>query len=98
MEAAKERMAELLPYAVAQGVPVLAGTDVAGSMAREVALLAELGLEPAQALSAGSDAARTFLGFQPAAANIVTYAHDPRDDPSLLDTPTAVVVNGIRIR
>jgi Amidohydrolase family len=98
LEEEKERMSELLPYAVAKGVPVLAGTDVAGSMAREVALLADLGLDPSQALAAASDTARTFLGFQPDSANIVTYAHDPRDDPSLLDTPAAVVVNGIRVR
>jgi imidazolonepropionase-like amidohydrolase len=98
LEAAKERMAELLPYAVAKGVPVLAGTDVAGSMAREVALLSELGLEPAQALAAASDTARKFLGFQFSSPNIVTYAHDPRDDPGLLDSPSAVVVNGVRVR
>jgi imidazolonepropionase-like amidohydrolase len=98
LETAKERMAELLPYAVARGVPVLAGTDVAGSMAREVALLSGLGLEPAQALAAASDTARKFLGFEFSSPNIVTYARDPRDDPGLLNIPSAVVVNGIRVR
>jgi hypothetical protein len=42
--------------------------------------------------------ARTFLDFQPSSANIVTYAHDPRDDPGLLSNPAAVAVNGIRVR
>ena len=98
LEGLKERMAELLPYAVARGVPVLAGTDVVGSIPREVALLAELGLEPAQALAAASDTARTALGFAPHAACIVTYANDPRSDPDVLNNPTAVVVMGSRIK
>ena len=77
IEDAKERLAELLPYAVARGVPILAGTDVVGSMSREISLLTQLGLEPAQALAAASDTARTFLGFQPSKANIVTSARGP---------------------
>lgn len=95
---ARERLAELLPYAVSKGVPVLAGTDLAGSVGREVAMLAELGLEPAQALAAASVTARTFFGFTSASPHIVTYSHDPRDDPGVLDTPLAVVVNGVRVR
>jgi imidazolonepropionase-like amidohydrolase len=98
IEDAKERLAVLLPYADARGVPILAGTDGGGSMSQEISLLTQLGLEPVQALAAASDTARTFLGFQPATANIVTYAHDPRDDPAILDSPTAVVVNGTRLR
>jgi hypothetical protein len=95
---AKERFGELLPRAVAQGVPVLAGTDVVGTVAREVALLAELGLDPAQALAAASTTPRDFLGVRAESADVVTYAHDPRLDPALLQSPTAVVVRGTRIR
>jgi hypothetical protein len=42
----RARVAELLPVAARLGVPVLAGTDVTGSIPREVALLAQMGLEP----------------------------------------------------
>jgi hypothetical protein len=45
--AGRARIAELLPLAVRLGVPVLAGTDVTRSIPPEVALLAQLGLEPA---------------------------------------------------
>jgi imidazolonepropionase-like amidohydrolase len=41
------RVTELLPLAVRLGVPVLAGTDVTGSIPGKVALLAQTGLEPA---------------------------------------------------
>jgi imidazolonepropionase-like amidohydrolase len=95
--AARDRLRELLPRAVSLGVPVLAGTDVVGSLPREVALLADMGLEPAQALAAASDAARRFLGAEPA-SDVVTYAADPREDPAVLATPVAVVLRGVRVR
>jgi len=79
-------------------VPVLAGADVVGTVAREVSMLAELGLEPAQALAAASSVARDFLGGTTESADVVTYARDPRLDPAVLGSPTAVVVRGTRIR
>ena len=91
------RVAELLPLAVRFGVPVLAGTDVTGSIPREVALLAQLGLEPKEALAAASAWPRSFLGA-PATADIVTYHHDPRENPGQLAHPAAVVAGGIRLR
>jgi imidazolonepropionase-like amidohydrolase len=91
------RIAELLPLAVRLGVPVLAGTDVTGSIPREVALLAQMGLEPQDALAAASTWPRRFLGAS-AAADIVTYHHDPRQDPGELAHPAAVVANGVRLR
>ena len=45
------RVTELLPLAVRLGVPV-SGTDVMGSIPGEVALLAQAGLEPKDALAA----------------------------------------------
>ena len=42
----RERLGELLPLAHRLGVPILTGTDIAGTLAREVALLAEHGLAP----------------------------------------------------
>jgi imidazolonepropionase-like amidohydrolase len=94
---ARERFAALLPLAVRLGVPVLAGTDVAGSIPREVALLAQLGLEPRQALAAASVWPRQFIGGV-TRADIVTYDHDPREDPEQLRLPAAVVAGGVRLR
>jgi nitroreductase len=87
------RVTELLPLAVRLGVPVLAGTDVTGSIPGEVALLARVGLEPQDALAAASTWPRRFLGAA-AAADTVTYHHDPREDPGQLAHPAAVVARG----
>jgi imidazolonepropionase-like amidohydrolase len=90
------RVAELPPLAVRLGVPVLAGTDVTGSIPREVALLAQMGLDPRDALAAASTWPRRFLGA-PATTDIVTYQHDLRQDPGQLACPAAVVADGIRL-
>jgi imidazolonepropionase-like amidohydrolase len=97
LQEGRTRVAELLPLAARLGVPVLAGTDVTGSIPREVALLAQLGLDPKDALAAASIWPRQFLGAA-ACADIVTYHHDPRDDPDQLADPAAVVVDGSRLR
>ena len=94
----RARLAELLPLAVRLGVPVLTGTDVVGSISEEVTHLVDLGLEPSQALAAASVWAREFLGETDARADVVTYEHDPREDPGQLTNPSAVVVGGIRLR
>jgi imidazolonepropionase-like amidohydrolase len=93
----RDRLAYLLPLAVSLGVPVMAGTDVVGSLPREVALLAGLGLSPSQALAAASTWPKQYIGGG-ARADIVTYHHDPRDDPGELAKPAAVVVGGTRLR
>jgi len=80
-----------------RGVPVLAGTDVTGSIPQEVALPAQMGLEPKDALATASTWPRRFLGA-PATADIVTYHHDPREDPGQLAHPAAVVAGRIRLR
>lgn len=95
---ARSRLPELLVHAVRAGVPVLAGTDVAGSIPQEVALLAEMGLEPAQALAAASVWPRQFINPHEDRADVVTYHHDPRDDPAELWHPAAVIVAGQRLR
>lgn len=94
----RERITELLPLAAQLGVPVLAGTDIMGSIPGEVALLAQYGLDPAQALAAASVWPRQFLRLDGASPDIVTYHHDPRDDPDQLATPAAVVMRGVRVR
>ena len=81
------------------GVPVLTGTDVAGTLAREVALLAEHGLPPAAALAAATTTGYRFLGEpfdQPGRpATLVTYQHDPPEDLAVLFSPSAVVIDGV---
>jgi imidazolonepropionase-like amidohydrolase len=93
----RERLRDCLPYAVARGVRVLAGTDVVGTIAEEIALLADHGLTPEQAIAAAGSLARDFLGIHPA-GDIVTYDEDPREDPGVLASPAAVVVRGVRVR
>jgi imidazolonepropionase-like amidohydrolase len=93
----RERLRDRLPYAVAQGVRVLAGTDVVGTIADEIALLADHGLTAGQAIAAAGSLARDFLGIHPA-GDIVTYDEDPREDPGALASPAAVVVRGVRVR
>jgi imidazolonepropionase-like amidohydrolase len=94
----RDRLRELLPLATRLGVPVLAGTDVTGTLPREVTLLAQMGLEPTDAIAAASVWPRKFLGIESHAADLVTYHHDPRVDPTELARPAAVVVQGKRIR
>ena len=98
----RDRLAYLLPTAIARGVTVMTGTDVVGTVPREVALLTDVGLTPTQALAAATTAARRFLGLpdlddgEP--ADLVTYDGDPRDDPAILTRPVAVVRQGTRLR
>jgi len=98
----RRRLRELLPLAERLGVPVLAGTDTAGTIAREVALLAEHGLDPVTALSAATTTGYRFLG-EPAGlpgrpVTLVTYQDDPREDLAVLSSPSAVLIDGVRVR
>ena len=98
----RQRLHELLPLAYRLGVPILAGTDTAGTIAREVALLAEHGLEPAAAIQAATTTGYRFLGepFDQAGqpATLVTYQDDPREDLAVLSSPRAVIIDGVRVR
>jgi imidazolonepropionase-like amidohydrolase len=95
--ALRERLRDHLPYAVAHGVRILAGTDVVGTIAEEIALLTDHGLSAEQAIAAAGSLARDFLGVHPD-GDIVTYDNDPRDDPGVLARPAAVVVRGVRVK
>ena len=67
-----------------------------------MALLAEHGLPPAAALAAATTTGYRFLGEpfdQPGRpATLVTYQDDPREDLGVLSSPSAVVIDGVRIR
>ena len=98
----QRRLAELLPLAHRLGVPILAGTDTAGTIVSEVALLADHGLEPSAALAAATTTGYRFLGEpfgQPGQpATLVTYDNDPREDLAALSSPSAIIIDGVRVR
>jgi imidazolonepropionase-like amidohydrolase len=93
-----ERFRSLLPSAIRVGIPVLTGSDVVGSIPREVALLVDCGLEPIEALRAATTTAVGFLDDGAAPPAVVTYAEDPREDPGVLTRPASVVIGGVRVR
>ena len=92
----------LLASAAERGVTILAGTDTAGPITAEMALLIDFGLTPEQALRAATTEARAYLGLpmldEGAPADVVTFEADPREDPSILAQPAAVLLRGNRIR
>ena len=86
------------------GVPLYAGSD-GGGVARhgnlpgEVLAMAELGMPAEYALGAASWRAREWLGWnatldEGAPADLVVYDRDPRDDLTVLHSPTRVVLRG----
>jgi imidazolonepropionase-like amidohydrolase len=101
-QAHSERLRELLPLAQRLGVPILTGSDAVGSVAREIRLLAENGLDPTDALRAATTTAFRFLGegYDQAGrpATLVTYDADPREDLAVLSAPAAVFIDGVRMR
>lgn len=102
LEDFRDQLRHLLPLAVTLGVPVLAGTDAAGSIVDEIVALAKYGLEPAAALASASTTALAFLGEARSAldgqATLVTYAADPREDLAVLSDPVAIIIDGVRLR
>ncbi len=100
VEERRERFTELLPLAVGLGVPVLTGSDVVGTIPREIALLVECGVEPTDAIRAATTTAMQFFGADGLAAPpaLVAFDADPRNDPEVLMRPAAVVIGGVRIR
>ncbi len=100
-DVAHRSVREVVHAAWEAGVILLAGTDVViahGRVREEIALLASCGIPAEAALAAGSWDARTFLGLagieEGARADIVAYVRDPREDLSVLDAPTAIVLDG----
>jgi imidazolonepropionase-like amidohydrolase len=103
MRALHARVRDTVSAAVEAGVPVYAGTDAGGgiahgSIAAEVAALAEVGLDPSAAIGAASWSAREWLGWQSlsegAPADIVGYPTDPRQDLAVLRSPSRIMLRG----
>jgi imidazolonepropionase-like amidohydrolase len=97
----RERLDVLVPLAHRLGVPILTGTDTVGTLTREVALLAQHGLDPSAALAAASTVAYAFLGEDfdrtDGPTSLVTYDADPRNDLDVLSAPVAVLIDGVRV-
>lgn len=96
-QATSEHLAAMLPLARAKGVRILTGSDVVGTVAREVSLLVRHGLSTEQALAAATTEPRDYLGVG-GSEDLVTYHLDPRSDPATVHEPAAVVVRGVRVR
>lgn len=88
------------------GVPVLPGTDSGGyqehgSLPRELALWAGLGVDAARILDLATWKARDALGLpslhEGARADLVVYGEDPRADVAVLSRPQAVVLGGTQV-
>ncbi|MBD5830131.1 amidohydrolase family protein [Janibacter melonis] len=88
------------------GIPVMVGTDAGGSIAhglaaQEMHLLTQAGMTHTQALSAGTWAARRWLGRPAIAegedADLVVLAADPREDVRACATPRHVVLRGATV-
>jgi imidazolonepropionase-like amidohydrolase len=95
----RERFRELLPVAARLGVRMMTGSDVVGSIPREVALMVECGLAPMDALRAATTTPLDFLGSEAveASPSVVTYLDDPRNDPEVLARPAAIIIGGKRV-
>ncbi|GAA4423512.1 amidohydrolase family protein [Actinokineospora soli] len=94
-------------HAIDAGVPVYAGTDAGGGIAHgrivdEITALHEAGLSAEGAIAAASWSARAWLGYsslvEGAAADLLAFAGDPREDLSTLRNPELVVLRGRVVR
>jgi imidazolonepropionase-like amidohydrolase len=93
---------ERIRHAHALGVRILAGTDAGmtphGVVAQEIRLLHAFGLPARDALAAGSWESRTYLGLPGievgARADLVVFPDDPREDLSVLDHPSLILLGG----
>jgi imidazolonepropionase-like amidohydrolase len=94
--AVSEHYREHLSLALSYGVTVMTGSDAMASVAEDVAVLARHGLTAEQAIAAATTAPRAYLGVE-STSDLVTFEADPRDDPAVLVTPSAVVIRGERV-
>lgn len=82
-----------------RGIPVLAGTDLpVGALVDEVAWLHRAGLSAHDAVGAASWTSREVLDLPRLRhgdrADLIWFAHDPRDDLEMLRSPELAVIDG----
>lgn len=100
-----DNVRSLLPTAVARGVRVMAGTDLAlrhGEVAREMVRLVASGMDPADLVASAIFGAYDYFGTDHgfasgARADVVCLAADPREEPEALAEPVVVIRLG-RVR
>jgi imidazolonepropionase-like amidohydrolase len=89
------------------GLPIYLGTDAGGSLphglaAQEAAELVRAGLSRAEALTAATWGARSWLGRpgldEGASADLIVYQADPRADIAVLAAPDHIVLRGKVVR
>jgi imidazolonepropionase-like amidohydrolase len=97
------RVSTTVASAIEAGVPVYAGTDAGGGIQHgrivdEIIALHGVGMSPLEAIGAASWNAREWLGFpsltEGAAADVVVYDEDPRENLEVLRTPRMIVLRG----
>lgn len=103
MRALHARVSATVASAIEAGVPVYAGTDAGGGIqhgriADEIAALHRVGMSATDAIGAASWRAREWLGFpslsEGAAADIVVYDEDPRENLDALRSPRMIMLRG----
>lgn len=103
MRALHARVSATVASAIEAGVPVYAGTDAGGGIqhgriADEIAALHRVGMSATDAIGAASWRAREWLGFpslsEGAAADIVVYDEDPRENLDVLRSPRMIMLRG----
>ncbi|GAB2821781.1 amidohydrolase family protein [Lentzea nigeriaca] len=97
------RVSATVSSAIEAGVPVYAGTDAGGGIRHgrivdEIIALHRVGMSAADAIGAASWNAREWLGFpslsEGAAADIVVYDEDPRENLDVLRSPRMIMLRG----
>jgi imidazolonepropionase-like amidohydrolase len=97
------RVSATVASAIEAGVPVYAGTDAGGGIQHgrivdEIISLHRVGMSASDAIGAASWHAREWLGFpslvEGAAADIVVYDEDPRENLDVLRTPRMIMLRG----
>jgi imidazolonepropionase-like amidohydrolase len=97
------RVSRTVASAIEAGIPVYAGTDAGGGIRHgrivdEIVALHGVGMSAQDAIGAASWNAREWLGFpsltEGAAADIVVYDEDPRENLEVLRSPRMVMLRG----
>ncbi|SMD02868.1 amidohydrolase family protein [Lentzea albidocapillata] len=97
------RVSATVASAIEAGIPVYAGTDAGGGIRHgrivdEIVALHGVGMSAVDAIGAASWGAREWLGFpsltEGAAADIVVYDEDPRENLETLRSPRMVMLRG----
>lgn len=107
MRALHAGVTDMVVAAIEAGVAVYTGSDAGGMVEHgrlvdEIEALHAAGLTAEQALGAGSWAAREWLGYsgliEGAEADLLVFDRDPREDLTVLRTPTRIMLRGVVLR